>query len=133
MVMTRIAVLLVLLSVAAPCAGQAQSLAEVAKQEEARRKTVKAPGKVYTNPDLRPDISKSAAPPQTTAAPADSKAPADGKDAADKSKTEEPVKDQAYWSGRIGAARSALERNQIFAEALQSRINALTMDFVNRD
>ena len=33
----------------------------------------------------------------------------------------------------MGAARSALERSRIFAEALQSRINGLTTDFVNRD
>ena len=44
-----------------------------------------------------------------------------------------PERDQAYWSARINAARSALERSKIFADALQSRINALTTDFVNRD
>jgi hypothetical protein len=41
--------------------------------------------------------------------------------------------DQAYWSGRITAARTSLNRSKMFAEALQSRINALTTDFVNRD
>jgi hypothetical protein len=29
--------------------------------------------------------------------------------------------------------QAALERNQTYADALQSRINALTTDFVNRD
>ena len=33
----------------------------------------------------------------------------------------------------MSAARAALERSRIFAEALQSRINALSTDFVNRD
>jgi hypothetical protein len=42
------------------------------------------------------------------------------------------VKDEAYWRSRISGARSALERSRIFADALQSRINALTTDFVNR-
>ena len=41
--------------------------------------------------------------------------------------------DQAYWNERITAARAALDRSKVFADALQSRINALTTDFVNRD
>ena len=138
--MTRLVVLLVLFSWMVPTVARAQSLAEVAKQEEARRKAVKEAGKVYTNTDLRPDISKgepaaSASAQTDKAAPADGAKPsADGKDAsADKKKTDEPVKDQAYWSGRIGEARSALERSKIFADALQSRLNSLAADFVNRD
>ena len=138
--MTRLVVLLVLFSWMVPTVAHAQSLAEVAKQEEARRKAVKEAGKVYTNTDLRPDISKgepaaSAAAQTDKAAPADGAKPsADGKDAsADKKKTDEPVKDQAYWSGRIGEARSALDRSKIFADALQSRLNSLAADFVNRD
>ena len=138
--MTRLVVLLVLFSWMVPTVAPAQSLAEVAKQEEARRKAVKEAGKVYTNADLRPDISKgepaaSAAAHAEKAAPADGAKPsADGKDAsADKKKTDEPVKDQAYWSGRIGEARSALDRSKIFADALQSRLNSLAADFVNRD
>ena len=42
------------------------------------------------------------------------------------------TKDEAYWRTRISAARSALERSRIFADALQSRLNALTTDIVNR-
>ena len=138
--MTRLVILLVLFSWMVPTVAHAQSLAEVAKQEEARRKAVKEAGKVYTNTDLRPDISKgepaaSASAQADKAAPADGAKPsADGKDAsADKKKTDEPVKDQAYWSGRIGEARSALDRSKIFADALQSRLNSLAADFVNRD
>jgi hypothetical protein len=37
------------------------------------------------------------------------------------------------WPKRVTAARDALSRAQVFAEALQSRINALTTDFANRD
>ena len=134
--MTRLVVLLVLFSWMVPTVAPAQSLAEVAKQEEARRKAVKEAGKVYTNTDLRPDISKGEPAAQADKpAPADGAKPsADGKDAsADKKKTDEPVKDQAYWSGRIGEARSALDRSKIFADALQSRLNSLAADFVNRD
>jgi hypothetical protein len=43
------------------------------------------------------------------------------------------VKDEAYWSGRMRDLRAQLERDQTFMDALQSRINALTTDYVNRD
>ena len=43
------------------------------------------------------------------------------------------MRDQAYWRDRIGAARAQLERSKTFADALQSRVSALTADFVNRD
>jgi hypothetical protein len=126
----RVVFLAIVVGCALPPEARGQSLAEVARQEEARRKAVKEPGKVYTNSDLRPDISKASPPPPATPdKPADAtKGAADGK-----SKSEDPVKDQAYWSGRIGAARSALDRSRIFADALQSRLNALATDFVNRD
>jgi DNA-binding transcriptional MocR family regulator len=42
-------------------------------------------------------------------------------------------KDEAYWRGRVTALRDAKARAESFAEALQSRINALSNDFVNRD
>ena len=115
----------------------AQTLAAVAKKEEERRKVVKA-GKVYTNGDLKSDPG--APPPPSNASPSGpSSTPAPGaqapseKPAAGKDEAEGQVKDEAYWRGRIGAARSALERSRIFADALKSRINALTTDFVNRD
>ena len=139
-VMARVALVIVVCTLMVPFGAGAQSLAEVAKQEEARRKAVKEPGKVYTNSDLRPDISKGQPSPNSSAtadkpAAADSAKPsADAKEASgDKAKDAEPVKDQAYWRERIGSARSALERSKIFADALQSRLNALTADFVNRD
>lgn len=140
--MTRLTPLLVLLlGMATSSVAPAQSLADVARQEEARRKAVKdagkETGKVYTNTDLRADISKSEPAAATTPSdksPADAAKPADTKDAAaQKAKPDEPAKDQAYWSGRIGAARSALDRSKIFADALQSRVNALSADFTNRD
>jgi hypothetical protein len=45
--------LLVALSAPPAAAAQQQSLADVARKEEARRKKVKAPGKVYTNKDVK--------------------------------------------------------------------------------
>ncbi len=113
-----------------------QSLAAVAKQEEERRKTVKAPAKVYTNDSLRPDISKGGeAPPSPTRdAASTNTTPTNTSPAAPEGATA-PARggDQAYWQGRIKTAREQLQRSQIFADSLQSRINALRTDFVNRD
>lgn len=114
----------------------AQGLGAVAKKEEERRKTVKEPAKVYTNKDLGTVPPSPTPPPPAAAAPADAaKSTADAKqtdkDAKDKDK--EPPKDKTYWAGRKKALADALDRDQTFADALQSRINALSTDFVNRD
>ncbi len=56
--MTRfIAILAVFLAIAPPLAA-AQTLADVAKAEEARRKAVKKPAKVLGNNDLKPDTGQ---------------------------------------------------------------------------
>ena len=121
----------------------AQSLGDVARKEEARRKGVKAPAKVYTNDNLKnvdppaapveppapaPDTAATPAAPVAVDASATTAAP-DGTAAAVK----QPVRDEKYWRGRLEAAPTPLSRAQIFQDALQSRINALSTDFVNRD
>ena len=117
----------------------AQSLADVARQEEARRKEVARSGKVYTNDTLKGDAANAAASKPAGAAPAAEAAtkPADsGKkvDEAKPSETKPTAKgDEATWKKRLQTERDALQRSQTFAEALQTRINALTTDFVNRD
>ena len=118
------------LSLLASVAASAQSLGAVAKQEEARRKSVKAAGKVYTNDSLHAEPAPST-PPAAAAAtePANSQAaPAPAADAPADAK-----KDEAFWKKRVATERDSLERAKSFAEALQSRINALTTDFTNRD
>src|SRR6476659_413039 len=123
-------------------AARAQSsLADLAKQEEQRRKSLPEPAKVYTNKDL--NAVRPSPPPAGGASPAEAKAEKGGdktaagadKDTAkkDASKDAEPAKDKAYWAGRLKALQEALERNRTYAEAMQTRINALTTDFVNRD
>ena len=135
--------LILLLALVGP-ALQAQSLAELAKQEEARRRTVKAPARVYGNRDLKPepkapsstdstlipDRAKAAAPPPATAPPT-----LPGATVAVGSKTETPPeeKGEAHWRALVTAARAALERSRLLADALQSRLNALATDIVNRD
>ena len=55
----------------------------------------------------------------------------DAKGPGDKPQGEQ--KDQAYWKNRMATAREELRRSEMFAEALQSRINALNKDFNSRD
>jgi hypothetical protein len=114
-------------------AGQTPSLGEVAKKEAERRKTLPPAGKTYTNKDLPPSAQK----PATGATPsADTAAPADPVAAATEQKPEDAKaqpqgdqKDETYWKGRMTAAREELRRAEMFAEALQSRTNALNRDY----
>jgi hypothetical protein len=111
----------------------AQSLADLAKKEEERRKAIKEPAKLYTNKDLvnvpPPEGSRPAT--DTTAVSTDATKDADKNK--DKPKDGEPARDQKYWSGRLKMLQTQLERDEAFAEALQSRINGLNTDFVARD
>jgi hypothetical protein len=118
-------------------------LADVARKEESRRQEVKAPAKVYTNKDLAPvppGVTPPPAPDPAKVSPgaagaADGSKPAAGAQdpAKPKDKDAEPAKDQAYWSGRMKELQTQLARDQGYAEAMQSRINALTTDFAARD
>lgn len=120
----------------------AQSLGDVAKKEQQRRKTTAKPAaKTYTNRDLGPGGTRPPAPP-AAAAPAGATAGPGGATAKDADKAKaaaepEPPKDpretEEYWRGRMAAAKAELQRNEMFLEALQSRVNALSTDFVNRD
>ncbi len=143
-----VVVLTVIVSAAPARVFAQQSLADIARQEEERRKTVRAPAKVYTNKDLSPV----AGPPPGAPAPTDvkdskgtddskdtkdSKGAKDGQDAKDtkdaKDAGKKEVKDQVYWSGKLKALQQQLDRDSSFSIALQTRINSLLTDFVNRD
>ena len=133
----RIVLLPLLLILAAAGSARAQSLADVARKEEERRKAVPDTGKVYTNKDLSSPSGGTAPPPaDKSAKAADPAKDADkaAKDAKDKdAKDKEPPKDQAFWAGRLKALQEQLLRDQNYADAMQTRINSLTTDFVNRD
>lgn len=112
-------------------------LAEAARREAARRgalKTATIPS--YTNEDLAKLPTRVAPAPPAQAATVVTElgvvgaAPKAGAPAAAGG---EAPRDEKYWRDRITAARNNLSRAQIFAESLQSRINALSADFVNRD
>ena len=114
----------------------AQSLGDLARQEEERRKAVKTPAKVITNKDLGAVPPSAPVPPARPAAPASpsSAKPAEAPKEADKDAKDPnaPVKDQAYWANRAKGLQAQLDRDQSYLDAMQSRINALTTDFANR-
>jgi hypothetical protein len=130
--MKRLLLAVLLLQALVTAAG-AQSLADIARKEEERRKDIKKPAKVYTNKDLGP---VGPAPPPAPAPAATTAAPAEGTgEDGTKPPTEEEqraVQEQA-WRSRMGDARSKLERSKMYAEALQTRANSLWADFTARD
>jgi hypothetical protein len=118
-----------------------QSLADVARKEEERRKAISKPAKVYTNKDLTPGAPGSASSGSSSDAADAARAGDKSKDAKDPKDTKEgggdkgkePVKDQKYWSGKLKELQAKLDQDESFADALQNKINSLTADFVNRD
>jgi hypothetical protein len=132
-----------------------QSLVDVAKKEGERRQGVKGDTKVYTNGDLKPvsdpsaPVTASAAPDDAPASagkkPSDAKADAKADPKADgKTDDKAPAKDakasangdekgQEYWGGKMRALTEQLERDRLYAEAIQTRINSLTADFSAKD
>jgi hypothetical protein len=142
--MKRVVLWFIALSLVASAAF-GQSLAEVARKEAERRKAIKNPAKVQTDEDLKrygpvtpPAQAEQKTPPpatepaqvQTTQPGLQQAGKAAGEAAAE---TQEPAKDEAWWRDRITSARAALEQSKLLADALQSRINALTNDFASRD
>lgn len=122
-------------------AASGQTLGEVAKKESERRKAQPQTGKVYTNKDLPASAQKPATANPSTETPAQT--PTDPVAAATEQKAEDgkapgdkpqgDQKDQAYWKNRMATAREELRRSEMFAEALQTRVNTLNKDFNSRD
>ena len=126
-----------------------QSLVDVAKKEQERRQGTKTGTKVYTNGDLKPvtdpDSSVAAAAAEAGGA-ADKKASeaktdvrgdakagdkAASKD--DKAASKSDEKGQEYWSAKMKALSEQLDRDRLYAEAIQTRINSLTAEFSAKD
>ena len=126
----RTALLTVLTLAAGVSLGSAQSLADVARKEEARRQTIKEPSKTYTNKDLggSGDIAVLPAPAPAPATPAGTSTEPETT-----AKPKEPARDQAYWSNRMKGLNGQLDRDQTLLAALETRVNSLNTDFVNRD
>ncbi len=129
--------LVVALLLASVTAAAPQSLADVARAEQARRKTITGQAKVYTNEDLGKGDGVPA-PPPATGTPANSAMPpapaATGARPAAVKPAEAPPaaagQDEKYWRTRITDAKTAVQRSQAFHDALQSQINGLYTEFV---
>lgn len=121
-----IAATVVAVSIGSPAWGQ--GLGAVAKETEAKRKTVKGTGKIYTNDSLKSDPTPSSAP-AAPAPRAPAVEPSPSGDAGSKTKQPDDGQDEAAWRDRIKTERDALARAEIFAEALQSQINGLYAEF----
>ena len=142
--MKRVLAITITLAVVCPCAAAAQvsstvSLAEVARKEEARRKTAKKATRVITNANLganevdlpprsMPSFAGSSNATPSNTSPGSPTIPGGQAPA-------QPGggKDQAYWQGRMKSAMDDLSRTEMFASSLQTKINSLRTDFVNRD
>jgi hypothetical protein len=129
----------VLLACTAPgVAPRAQSLADVARAEAERRSAITQPSPIYTNKDLKPVRSpasplpadESATRSEPRAQTADS---AEGSSSAATPIEREEERDESWWRQRMAAAGERVERSRLFADALQSRVNALNADFAARD
>jgi hypothetical protein len=129
----------------------APTLTDLAKQAK-EKKAGEPAKKTFTNDDLK-SIN---VPPSPDGATSDGAKSGDAKDASkpgaksgdasksgdaaksdegkkDDSSKADPAKTEKYWRDKMDAAREDVRRDQTFAAALQSRINALTADFTGRD
>lgn len=117
-----------------------KSLGEIAREEAARRKAVAARTKVYTKDDLPGNARLTLPAPASTPAgekPADAAAgeKPGGKadESGDSAGGEGEEKDEAWWRARVTKVREGLRRSEMFAQALETRINSLNADFNSRD
>jgi hypothetical protein len=114
----------------APALAQSPSLVDLARKEQERRKALKgSSAKVYSDKDL----PKAAAPAVASTVPSTPAPTAVAPEQKPAEAKPDDQKDEAWWRARIAQAREAQRRAEVFAEALQSRINALSTDVVNRD
>jgi hypothetical protein len=118
-------------------AASAQSLADVAAAEAARRRAMTLPSKVYTNDSLSAESRQGSAPatlPPVALAPS---TPASSSTLPDQAKKEEIKQDETktekYWKDRMTAVQQGLARNKVLTDAMQSRINTLRADALNID
>jgi hypothetical protein len=129
---------LLVLAVTVSLHAQTPTLGEIARKEQERRKGVKAPGKVITNADLKNggtagSTASGGNDESARATPAETRGGAAGEQKTESEGKGEPRRSEAEWRTIMSQSRDELRRNELFLEALQSRINALTTDFAARD
>jgi len=107
------------------------SLADASRREALRRQLMPSAVRSLTTSDVQKLPVRPLPTPRSTAAPAAERSPV-GPDAASPGEKAESH-DEKWWRARIARAREALERDQVLMEAVQSRINALTLEWSGRD
>jgi len=106
------------------------SLADAANREALRRQMMPKAARSLTNEDVEGVAPRSL----PVAVPAAPEAQAE-----DKTTSPEPAAkpvethDEAWWRMRVADLRKAVDHDRMLAEALQSRVNALTNDWSARD
>jgi hypothetical protein len=113
--------------------GDAGSLAAAQFNESLRRLFVPRVTWRVTDIDIPPPFPIAAPPPGPPSPVEPPAAVADDIPASAPGDSWPAVSDEAGWRARAAAARAALETDQLLAEAMQSRINALTRDVSARD
>ena len=110
------------------------SLAEAAHKESLRRHLAGKSSKALNNDNLPEAMIYVAPPVEPPAQPAQATfTPPPPPQSAGAATPQTPPQDEQWWRDRMTNTRASLERNQVLAEAMQSRINGLQTDFVNRD
>jgi hypothetical protein len=113
--------------VAAWLASPPQSIGDLAQREKVRRALTPKSTAVLTNLGQPPEVTPAMLPPAPDRPAVVDRAPDPPRAGVP------PEKDEQWWRARITAARAAVERDQVLADALQSRINGLQADVVNWD
>lgn len=111
------------------------NLAEVAFYEAIRRAVTPAATWSFTMKDLPPVSEPPAQVPEPPAKPLEPPAQVPEPPA---KPLEPPAKfpelpDESSWRARMNAARTALDRDEVLAEAMQGRVNGLTSESIGRD
>jgi hypothetical protein len=120
------------------------SLAEISQREALRRSLTPKSVASYSNENMRPDLFPVRAT-QADVVATSEVAATSGAGATSASTTADaaaptsevavtnPALDEKAWRARIAQARATMDRDQGLVEAMQSRINSLQNDVINRD
>ena len=110
----------------------AQSLADVARAEEARRKSIKPGAKVYTNENLGGPLPTSALPHRPLARPrANAAKPADAKP--EEQKAVDPTKTAEVLEGSCDGASTVDLAPKLLLDALQTQVNGMNAEYLSMD
>lgn len=126
----------IVLIITAAASGTASSLAGVAFNESLRRVFAAPVTWRVSTIDIPPPMPRPVEPGTPSAAIKLGADPAEvEKEAAEKAleKEKADIGDENTWRLRMASARSALERDQLHHDAMQTRINSLVNDFASRD